>query len=358
MADVAALAGVSVSTVSHVLNRTRAVEPTTRSRVEEAISSTGYRPNHVARSLATASTRTIGLAMSMLGRDTYFAEFAHAIETGARQAGYSLTYADTHDDTATEHLVVAQFLSQRVDGMIWASPGSPGASVLRVLPTVLVDRLHDERCDQIGPENVESTAALVHHLADHGHRRIALVAGRADFSTTRERLAGYERAVAERGLDTDPALVVHAESESEPARLALHALLGAADPPTALVSANNAMTLGVLRGLRDLGLSPPHDLALACFDDFDWADLVTPGPTAMRQQIAPMGTRSVELLLSRIAEPDLPYRVEAVPPLFRVRESCGCEPGGGPTLHRIPMAVPRLAGRTADRAGTAGSARA
>lgn len=340
MADVASLAGVSISTVSHVLNQTRAVDPGTRAKVEQAISTTGYRPNHVARSLATSSTRTIGLAMSMLGRDSYFAEFAHAIETSTRQAGYSLIYADTHDDPETEQLIIAQFLSQQVEGMVWASTGSPAASVDTHLPTVLVDRLRDEQCDQIGPENTEATATLTRHLADHGHQRVAMIAGRADFSTTKERILGYRQAVADRGLDTDPGLLVHADSQAEPARLALHALLADDDPPTALVSGNNAMTLGVLRGLRELGLTAPYDLALTCFDDFDWADLVTPGPTAMRQQIDRMGTRSVEMLLARMKEPGRPYVVESIPPVFKVRESCGCESGAPRPLNRIPMVQP------------------
>ena len=343
MADVAALAGVSVSTVSHVLNQTRAVDPGTRAKVEQAISTTGYRPNHVARSLATSSTRTIGLAMSMLGRDSYFAEFAHAIETSSRQAGYSLIYADTHDDPETEQLIITQFLSQQVEGMIWASTGSPAASVDTHLPTVLVDRLRDEQCDQIGPENTAATATLTRHLADHGHRRVAMIAGRADFSTTRDRVLGYREAVADRGLDDDPGLLVHADSQAEPARLALHELLGRARPPTALVSGNNAMTLGVLRGLRELGLTTPHDLALTCFDDFDWADLVTPGPTAMRQQIDRMGHRSVEMLLARMREPGRPYVVESIPPVFKIRESCGCDSGVPQPVNRIPMTQLRRA---------------
>lgn len=358
MADVASLAGVSISTVSHVLNQTRAVDPATRAKVEQAISTTGYRPNHVARSLATSSTRTIGLAMSMLGRDSYFAEFAHAIETSTRQAGYSLIYADTHDDPETEQLIITQFLSQQVEGMIWASTGSPAASVDTQLPTVLVDRLRDEQCDQIGPENTESTATLARHLADHGHRRVAMIAGRADFSTTKERVLGYHEAVADRGLDADPGLLVHADSQSEPARLALHALLEGADPPTALVSGNNAMTLGVLRGMRERGLTAPYDLAFTCFDDFDWADLVTPGPTAMRQQIDRMGNRSVEMLFARMKEPGQPYLVESIPPVFRVRESCGCDPGVPHPLNRIPMRQPRGAERrgwaSAERGGRSG----
>ncbi|WP_375424511.1 LacI family DNA-binding transcriptional regulator [uncultured Friedmanniella sp.] len=340
MAEVAALAGVSTSTVSHVLNRTRAVDPRTRARVEQAIRATGYRPNHVARSLATSSSRTIGLAMSMLGRDNYFAEFAHSIETSARQAGYTLTYADTHDEAGTEQLVLTQFLSQRIDGMIWASSGSPADAVGPAVATVLVDRLRDEPHDQIGPENLEAMATLTAHLADHGHRRIALVAGLDGWSTTAERIAGYRRVVAERGLDADPALVVHGDSQTEPARRASHALFAADDPPTALISANNAMTFGVLRALRELGLSAPHDVALACYDDFDWADLVTPGPTAMRQQIDRMGRRSVELLLARIKDPYRPYVTERVAPEFRVRETCGCPPATVPHPQRIPMGRP------------------
>jgi LacI family transcriptional regulator len=342
MAEVAVIAGVSISTVSHVLNRTRFVHPGTRARVEDAIRALSYRPNQVARSLATSNSRTVGLAISMLGRDTYFAELAHAVETRARQAGYTLIYADTHDDPDIEQLVISQLLSQQVDGILWASSGSPAALVEARLPTVLVDRFRDEPCDQIGPENVDAAARLTRHLADHGHTRIALMAGRDDFSTTAERLDGYRRVVAELGLDDDPALVVPGESLTEPARLALHALFDRENPPRALVSGNNLMTLGVLRAMRERGLQAPADLALVCFDDFDWADLVTPGPTAMRQQLDRMGTRSFELLLARLNDPELPYVVEHVPPVFNIRESCGCEPEHSPALQRIPLGRTRM----------------
>jgi len=350
MADVAAMAGVSTSTVSHVLNRTRAVEAATRAKVESAIRATGYRPNHVARSLATSSTRTVGLAMSMLGRDTYFAQFAHDIEKCARQAGYSLIYADTHDEPETEQLIIAQFLSQQVEGMIWASTGSPAAPVHASIPTVLVDRLRDEPCDQIGPENVDAAAQLTRHLAEHGYTRVALIAGLQGLSTTEERIAGHRRAVAECGLDPDPDLIIPGESQSEPARLAVHRLFEGSHPPPALVSGNNLMTLGVLQALRELGLTAPHDLALACFDDFDWADLVTPGPTAMRQQLDQMGKRSFELLLARIKDPGAPYVLERIPPVFKVRESCGCEPA-------VPTAPPRIAMGRARTTRAAGSGR-
>lgn len=330
MAEVAALAGVSTATVSHVLNGTRAVQATTRAKVERAIQDTGYRPNQVARSLATASTRTVGLAMSMLGRDSYFAEIAHAIETGARRAGYNLVYADTHDDPEVEERVIAQFLSQRLDGMIWASTAYPLTPVHPGIPTVLVDRMSDEPCDRIGPEDVAATAELTGHLAGHGHRRVALLAGLDGLSTTAERIQGFRQAVQQHGLDADPDLVVHAGSRVEPARLAVHAMLRGPRPPTAIVSGNNAMTVGLLRALRELGAHAPADVALACYDDFDWADLLTPALTAMRQQIPVMGGRSLDLLLARIADPAAPFVLERVPPVFMVRESCGCPTGTVP----------------------------
>jgi LacI family transcriptional regulator len=285
----------------------------------------------------------------MLGRDTYFAQFAHSIEMSAREAGYSLIYADTHDDPETEQLILAQFLSQQVDGMIWASTGSLSARVDASIPTVLVDRLRDEPCDQISPENVESAAQLTRHLAEHGHTRVALIAGLEGLSTTDERIVGYRQAVAERGLDPDPALIIPGRSQSEPARLAIHRLFGGANPPTAVVSGNNLMTLGVLRGMRELGLTAPHDLALVCFDDFEWADLVSPGPTAMRQQLDRMGERSFELLMARIKDPDQPYVLERVPPVFMLRESCGCEPSGLPNSHRIPLGSARVGRARATR---------
>ena len=104
----------------------------------------------------------------------------------------------------------------------------------------------------------------------------------------------------------------------------VHELLARADPPQAIVSANNMMTLGVLRGMRELGVRAPDDVALVCFDDFEWADLVSPSLTAMRQRLDRMGTRSLELLLDRLEQPERPYVKEQVPPELMIRESCGC----------------------------------
>ncbi|MER5444202.1 LacI family DNA-binding transcriptional regulator [Streptomyces sp. NPDC002766] len=345
MADVARSAGVSVATVSHVLNGTRPVLPHTRQSVLDAIDRLGYTPNTLARSLVTSRTRSIGLAVSAI-RNPYFTEILQGVEAAALDAGHGLLIADPHDDPAHERTVVQLLHERRVDGMIVAPSADPRALVTYLarhdVPTVFLDRLVEVdaagtqasggdgglRFDQVCAESAEPTARLVAHLAGLGHRRIALIAGLPGLSTTRERIAGYRQGLAAAGLPHDESLLAHGDSESAGAERATAALLSLAAPPTALVTANNAMTLGALRALRDRGLSVPDDMALCCFDDFPWADLFSPRLTAIAQPGREIGTQAVRLLLERLAAPDRPARTVRLPCAFVHRTSCGCpEPG-------------------------------
>ncbi|MGW2829089.1 substrate-binding domain-containing protein [Streptomyces sp. NPDC001286] len=343
MADVARSAGVSVATVSHVLNGTRPVLPHTRQSVLDAIERLGYTPNTLARSLVTSRTRSIGLAVSAI-RNPYFTEILQGVESAALDAGHGLLIADPHDDPAHERTVVQLLHERRVDGMIVAPSADPRELVAYLarhdVPTVFLDRLVETaaaspegapasgdgglRFDQVCAESAEPTARLVAHLAGHGHRRIALIAGLPGLSTTRERIAGYREGLAAAGLPHDERLLVHGDSESAGAERATAALLSLAAPPTALVTANNAMTLGALRALRDRGLSVPDDIALCCFDDFPWADLFSPRLTAIAQPGREIGTQAVRLLLDRLAAPDRPARTVRLPCAFVHRTSCGC----------------------------------
>ncbi|GAA3238805.1 hypothetical protein GCM10020256_59430 [Streptomyces thermocoprophilus] len=177
-------------------------------------------------------------------------------------------------------------------------------------------------------ENAGPTTRLVTHLAELGHRRIGLVAGLPGLSTTAERITGYRHGLAAAGLPYDERLVVHGDSASAGAERATDALLSAAAPPTALVSANNAMTLGALRALRARGLSVPGDIALCCFDDFAWADLFSPRLTAIAQPSREIGARAVQVLLDRLERPDRPARTERLACAFVHRTSCGCPEKG------------------------------
>ncbi|MFE2417956.1 LacI family DNA-binding transcriptional regulator [Streptomyces hokutonensis] len=345
MADVARSAGVSVATVSHVLNDTRPVLPGTRQAVLSAIEELGYIPNTLARSLVTSRTRSIGLAVSAIS-NPYFTEILQGVEAGALEHGYSLLIADPHDDPEHELKVGRLLHERRVDGMIVAPSADPDALVAYLgrhsVPTVFLDRVVEAPSDDMSPsdqarpsgqaapfdqvcaENIEPTAQLVTHLAGLGHRRIGLVAGLPGLSTTGERIAGYRHGLAAAGLPYDERLLAHGDSESAAAERATAALLSLAAPPTALVTANNAMTIGALRALRERGLSVPGDLALCCFDDFAWADLFEPRLTAIAQPSKEIGAEAVRLLLDRLATPDRPAQVLRLPSAFVHRTSCGC----------------------------------
>ncbi|WP_394850077.1 LacI family transcriptional regulator [Pendulispora brunnea] len=328
MKDIAALAGVSITTVSHVVNDTRVVSESTRSRVLEAVARTGYTGDAIARSLVTGTgTRSLGVAISLVA-NPYFAELIKAIEGAASAAGHTLLLVDTHDEAHTEADAVRMLKARRVDGLLLLP--SRASTVLPELPrlglpVVLVDRIPDDSpFDCIGPENVESMATLVQHLAERGHRRIGLVRGASGFSTSTERVNGYRLGLERAGLPWDPKLVASGKSVSKLGATALHRLLDLPKPPTAVVAANNAMLVGVLHAVRERKLRIGKDLAVVGYDDVEWADLVEPPITTMAQPIREIGRTAVRMLLERIEDPTTPPQIVRLPPVFMHRQSCGC----------------------------------
>lgn len=326
--EVAQRAGVSASTVSHVLNKTRPVNQDTRERVERAVEELGYRRSAVARTLAGGKSNTIGLVISGLS-NAYFGPLLAAIERGVTAAGYVLVIGDSHDEATMERRVVESLLDRHVDGLLVApSPGFLESSANVVAqagtPLVAIDRSIDVDCDQVVPENRLATQELTEHLLWHGHRRIAVMSGLPGLDSTEERRAGYIDALERRGLSVDPDLIAVADSGSEQARAATAKLFSAPDRPGALLTLNNAMTIGALRGLKDVGLEVPRDVALVAYDDFEWSDLFEPGLTAVAQDIDAMGALAVERLLDRINGDTEPAQTHVIATDFRLRSSCGC----------------------------------
>ena len=331
MSEVARLAKVSQSTVSHVINGTRRVDPATEQAVRDAIAATGYFKDDIARSLRSGKTQTIGLAMSAM-TNLYFGEVVHAIERDVSNAGYTLLFADTHDDPKHEARVVTELLSRRVDAMIVA-PSQTGDSTLdmlsrRAIPTMVIDRIPPTLhvgIDTVGVYNERPTADLDAHLVGHGHRRIAMITSDRRFTTTTERVAGYRLGLEDAQIEWDPELVkVGIEGLETVALRAFDELLELKDPPTAIVMGNNQVSIATITAMQKHGMVPPDDMALVAFDDFPWAGLFSPKLTAMAQPIDDLGGRAVTLLLERIANPDLAIRNERLQPTLVVRESCGC----------------------------------
>lgn len=329
MRDVARLAGVSITTVSHVVNDTRPVAADTRHRVLAAVEQTGYTGDAIARSLVTGGTRTLGLALPLAG-NPHAAALTAAVEGAATEAGYTLILADTHDEQHPEDTALRALRSRRVDGILLTpTTGSDGAAadgaaaeLRRVgVPTVLLDRVPEHTgADQVGPENVQATSDLVRHLGDLGHRRIAMVTGPAAISTSAERLLGYRLGLGRAKLVWDPELVASGPPGAAAEEMA--SLLDLPLPPTAVVAGDGVVLLGVLRAAQRLGLRVGTDLAVVAHDDVDWAELL--GITTTAQPVERIATTAVRLLLERIAEPDRPASIVRIPPVMMHRRSCGC----------------------------------
>jgi LacI family transcriptional regulator len=326
IADVAREAGVSVSTVSHVINGTRRVSPATARAVRAVIDATDYRPNVVARSLKTASTRSVGIAISAIA-NPYFSDIICAIETECARLGMMIFLSDTQDDPARELAVLTALHQRRVDGVILAPSADPEHRALRYLratrlPCVLVDRTPDPAFDQVGVNNREAMHELVDYVARLGHRRIGYIAGHPGFETTLERIVGYRNGLEQVGLDFDERYLVTGNASTASADEAAHALLSLPDPPTAIVTGNNMATIGAMRAVRARGLSVPADISIAGFDDFEWADCFEPRLTLVAQPCEEIGRRAAFLLMERIAAPEGARRTVRLDATLRLRDSC------------------------------------
>ena len=325
--DVARQAGVSVSTVSHVVNGTRHVAPATAEAVRAAIDAIGYSPNVLARSLKTASTRSVGIAVSTIS-NPYFSDIICSIGTECARLGMMVFLSYTEDDPARELEVVAALHQRRVDGIILAPSADPQRRALNYLrdvrlPCVLVDRTPDPEFDQVGVNNREAMRLLVDHVAALGHRRIGYVGGNPGFQTTLERIGGYRDCLQGRAISFDERFLVMGSATSNSATAATTALLALPAPPTAIVAGNNLAMIGVMRAVRARGLRVPDDISVAGFDDFEWADCFEPRLTLVAQPCEEIGRRAASLLIERIAAPMGERRTIHLDASIVLRDSCG-----------------------------------
>lgn len=326
MQEVARRAGVSQSTVSHFLNGTRRVHPDTQRAIQTAIDETGYVHDAIASSLRTGRSNTIGLAITAIS-NPYFAALVRRIEQRVAQLRQTVLLVDTADDEERELEAVRQLVRHRPDAVLLAPARSTSTALdllrEREIPTVLVDRVPPEvpaRVDAVGVENRGPMRALVDHLAEQGHRSIALLAGVEGIPTTSERIAGYRDGMA----DVDggmPALVRHASLDADETARAIDALLGGDRRPTAVIGGNNQATIQIMRWVRQHGLEVPQDVSVAGFDDFEWADYFRPRLTTVRQPIEQLAATTTTLLESRLDDPSQPSRVVRLEPTLIVRDS-------------------------------------
>jgi LacI family transcriptional regulator len=304
MQDVAAKAGVSKTTVSHVINQTRMVEADTRRRVLDAIAELRYRPNLLARSLTTQKTGIIGMVISD-SSNYFFGETMKGVEEVLLPKNYGLIVCNTNETLEREAHYLNLLLSQRVDGIIAAATSQHWVELSKAdmqhTPVVFVDRSFDDMAGPfVGVDNKQGAYLGVRHLLACGHPSVGLLAGYERLSTMRERTAGYEHAIQEAGLPLRDAWIVRSHLSIEDGRRAMRQILAAPQRPRAVFINNNLLALGGLLELRDMGLRCPEDIAIAGFDDHPWAAVADPPLTVVRQPAQQLGRTAARILLALI----------------------------------------------------------
>jgi len=317
MRDVARRAGVSLKTVSRVVNAEPGVSTTLAGRVRTAIDDLGFRPHAGASNLrrADGKTATVGLLLQDVG-NPFSSALQRAVEDVAVPRGVMVFSASLDGDPARERELAQALTARRADGLIIAPTGSD-LSYLEVelragTAVVCVDREPvNLAVDAVLTTNVSGSAEGVRHLAGAGHRRIAFLGDLREIFTAAERFRGYREGLASAGLPFDPALVVHDLHDAAVADGAATTLLTRPDPPTALFAAQNLITIGAIRALRRL--RGEDRVALVGFDDFPLADLLRPGITVVAQDPAAIGRTAAAVLFARLAGDRAPIAVHVVP---------------------------------------------
>lgn len=326
MRDVAALAGVSIKTVSRVVNGEPGVRDGVVRRVEDATRSLGYRPNLSASNLRRADRRsaTLGAVFEDLS-NPFDAALLRAVEDRARESGVLVLAGSHEDDPARQRELLESLAARRVDGVV-VMPTGGHQDVLqqerqRGMPMVLVDRPPTfADTDSVTTTNRTSAREAVLHLVHGGHRAIAFLGDRSSLWTARERHAGYVEGLARGGVQLAEELVRTDLHGMAAAKAATADLLDLAGAPTALFTAQNLVTLGALQVLKERGLR--NEVAVVGFDDFLLADLLDPPVTVVRQDLPAIGRAAADMLFARIGGDDSPVAHAVVPAVF-VRRGSG-----------------------------------
>jgi LacI family transcriptional regulator len=332
--DVARRAGVSISTVSRVMNGTAVVAPETRRRVEAAIRELNYRPSAIARQLAMRSRTAIGLILPQLDNPV-FTMIADGVENAARLQGLSVVLCNTDSTGAEEEVYLDLLTRMRVAGILVVSGefgrGSGSEELYRPLagrtPLVFIGPSAGElRVDTVSVDEEEAGYLAARHLVELGHRRIGFIGGGREYVVTRRKLAGLERALGEAGLEPDPGLYALRGFDYEDGRTAF-GQLARGTLPTGIVCGSDILAMAVVQDAGQMKLRVPQDISVVGFDDIPFASYISPPLTTVAQPLREIGTLAVEALGRLMEDPAKEAEVRLVEPRLVVRKSTA-PPGG------------------------------
>ncbi len=301
--DVADLAGVSVASVSRVLNTSRPVAGDTRERVIAAARQLNYSIDQRARAIRLQKSGTLGLIIADVG-NPFAAEVIRTIEAVAYRNGHDLFLCNSDEDADRERLHCGAMLAQRIGGVIVLPVSFSGSALAPLLsndiPVVCLDRrVDDVTLDTVAINNAAGGTIAAVALFDAGHRRIGVI-GASRTSPGRDRIVGFRRALLERGVTLDPENMREGDYKEDGGYEETLAVLSHPARPTALFIVNHPMTIGALRAVRDLGFAVPRDISILAFDDPTWAPFLDPPLSTMRQPTDQLGTRAAEMLIERV----------------------------------------------------------
>ena len=327
ISDVARESGVSIFTVSAVVNNKSHVGKNLRERVENAIRKLNYRPNLIARSLIKQKTQTIGMVVTDIA-NPFFPMVVRGAEDAAQRHGYNLLLCNSDDILEKEEKALELLLSKRVDGILLTKAAGDLRPSLRQMikevnvPFVLVMRTFPSLTkDAVINDDYQGAYEAVRHLARAGRRRIGLISGPMKISNAKERWRGFRDALEAEKLPYDPQLVVEGDYRIESGFRAGHAMLS--HRPDGIYVANHLMTIGLLKAADEIGLMCPEDFGLVSFDDYPWLGVFRPRLTTVELPKHQLGSEAAELLIQRIAGDHSSPILRKLQPELRIRESCG-----------------------------------
>ena len=322
---VAELAGVSVATVSRTLKSPDIVSPATRDKVLKAVEEVGYRPNQMAVQFRSRRTHNLAVLVPTVA-NTFFARVISGIEQAAQQRGYGVLLCNTQGREEIETQYAGMVAARQADGVIQLRAFNPfsGDAVTpgRALPMVNACEVLDEApCSTIQLDNRAAARELTEHLISLGHRHIAMIQGPRRSPLTRERVAGYRDALEAAGIRFDDGMLYGGDFTLASGHRAAGELLTAPVLPTAIFCENDEMAIGVMRRIREAGLSVPDDISIAGFDDIAFASFSEPPLTTIAQPADTFGRRAADMLIDLLEHPTTPVRHETLPHRLVVRDS-------------------------------------
>jgi len=304
--DVARKAGVSTATVSRVLGDFPGVRKKTRKKVLKAVKELNYEVNAVARSLRQKKTNSIGIIVGNV-LSQFYSVIAKSVEDTANKFGYNTFLCNGDENSEKELNYLKVLMSNRVDGIILTPTGKNLEYVQHLIDSrtkvVLLDRLIEGvDCDAVLVDNANGAYNAVKHLIDQGYRKIGIVNGYLDRTTGAERLRGYLQAIEEAGIARDDSLIKIGDFKKESGNKLTQELLEQSNRPEAIFTTNIDMSMGTLIAIKEMGLTIPDDIGIVCFDDSDWALILEPPITVVRQPVYQLGSTAAELLIKEIED--------------------------------------------------------